>query len=239
MPITLGKIAMTKSIPPASRPAPSFWLPFVVIGLVGMLLGGTITYLALRPNLQSSRDTPVAAAPATNTDSTSHVPPPELTAGLLPAQADHALANFYYDHQNWTEAIRLYNSAIAQGVDTADIHTDLGNAYRFIGRAGEALEQYNRAQLLDPNHEFSLFNLGGLYLEDLKQPAKAIETWNQYLARFPTGRNVEAARQFIAKAKAGAAGAAMEPSAASGSTSATEDLILRQIKTAQPKPAAP
>jgi tetratricopeptide (TPR) repeat protein len=214
------------------RPAPSFWLPFAVIGVVGMLLGATITYLTLRPRLQPPRES-VTATVINNEDPASQLPPPELTAGLLPAQADHALANFYYDHQNWAEAIRLYNSAIKQGIDTADIHTDLGNACRFIGRIDEALAEYTRAQQLDPNHEFSLYNLGGLYLDDLRQPDKAVEIWNQYLVRFPTGRNVDAVRQSIARARSGPAGLAVPAAASSAKTNATEDLILRQIKSGQ------
>lgn len=216
---------------PIERPAPSFWLPFVTVGVVGMLLGATITYLALRPKLQQARE--VAASPVSHQDPTSHLPPPELTAGLLPAQADHARANFYYDHQNWPEAIRLYSSAIKQGVENADIHTDLGNAYRFVGRTDDALAEYTHAQQLDPNHEFSLFNQGGLYLEDLHQPAKAVEIWNQYLARFPAGRNVAAARQLIAQATMGTGGAALPGVTSPEKPSATEDLILRHIKAGE------
>jgi len=223
---------------PAARPTPSFWLPFVVIGLVGLLLGATITYLALRPRLQQSRD-PVAA-PVVAQDPSTHLPSPDLTEGQLPAEADHTRGNFYYDHQNWSEAIRYYNSAIKQGIDNADIHTDLGNAYRFSGRPNDALTEYTRAQQLNPNHEFSLFNLGGLYLEDLRQPDKAVEIWNEYLTRFPAGRNVEAARDFIARAKSGPAGLTSPSATTSAKNSATEDLILRQIKAGQiDKSAAP
>ena len=80
-----------------------------------------------------------------------------------------------------------------------------------------------------------MFNQGGLYLEDLKQPEKAVEIWNQYLVRFPTGRNADAARQLIIRARSGAAGMASPAAATAGSSSATEDLILKQIKSKQDK----
>lgn len=223
---------------PANPPAPSFWLPFVTIGLFGMLLGATLTYLALRPQLQPPAAPP--AAPATpNPDPTTHVPAPELTAGQPPAQADRTLGNFYYDHQNWPQAIQHYEAAIKQGSDDADLRTDLGNAYRFAGRPDDALLQYGLAQKMNPAHEFSLFNQGGLYLEDLKQPAKAIAVWQDYIARFPEGRNVEAARQLIAQARSGVTGLVLPPPAAPGKSSGTEDLILRQIQAGQTKPAKP
>ena len=92
-------------------------------------------------------------------------------------------------------------SAIRARIDDADIRTDLGNAYRFIGRFDDALAQYRRAQQMNPAHEFSLFNQGGLFLEDLKQPAKAIEVWEEYLVRFPDRPECLAARQLIAQAQ--------------------------------------
>jgi tetratricopeptide (TPR) repeat protein len=181
----------------------------------------------------------MASAEAAPTDPTSHLPDPQLTAGQTPAQAERTLGNFYYDHQNWPEAISHYEAAIRQGNDDADIRTDLGNAYRFVHRPDDALAQYRRAQQMNPAHEFSLFNQGGLYLDDLKQPGQAIEIWNQYLTRFPSGRNVESARQLIAQAQAGVTGLVVPPTMAPEKNSATEDLILQQINAGQSKTRKP
>lgn len=170
-----------------SKSASSTWLAFTVIGLCGGLIGATATYLALRPKLSV---TPIAAASLAKTaaDPLAHLPPPELTAGQAPAQAERTLGNFYYDHQNWPAAIRSYQAAIQQGSDDADIRTDLGNAYRFSQGPDDALVQYQLAQKMNSAHEFSLFNQGGLYLEDLHQPQKAITAWREYLRRFPTSQ---------------------------------------------------
>jgi len=230
---------MSKNKPstPVPPPAPSFWLPFATIGLFGILIGATITYLALLPRLQR---TTAAGSPAiVNPDPASHQPEPELTAGQPPAQADRTLGNFYYDHQNWPQAIKHYEAAIKQGSDDADIRTDLGNAYRFAGRPDDALAQYGRAQIMNPLHEFSLFNQGGLYLEDFKQPARAVEIWNEYLTRFPAGQNVEAARQLIAQARAAATGLLLPAAPPAGKSSAAEDLILQQIKAGQTQTGKP
>ncbi len=189
---------MAKSqLPPASENSSSSWLAFALIGLCGILIGATGTYMVLLPRLQRASAAPSTAA---SSDPRTHQPPADLTAGMAPAQADRALGNFYYDHENWTQAIHHYELALRQGADDADTRTDLGNAYRFSGRPGDALAQYHLAQQMNPAHEFSLFNQGGLYLDDLHQPQKAVEIWQEYLARFPQGRNVEAARQLIANA---------------------------------------
>lgn len=224
-----------------------------------MLLGASVTYLALQPQLPGKQ--PVTARtgasptagnvsmPVPNPAPASQLPSPGLTAGQSPAQVDRTLGNFFYDHQNWAQAISHYEAAIRQGSDDADIRTDLGNAYRFTDRPDDALAQYTGAQQMNPEHEFSLFNQGGLYLEDLHDPTKAIEIWREYLSRFPRGRNVAAARQLIAQAQSGATGLTMPPSApTAGDTagptaptpsSSAEDLIMQQILSGRPKTTKP
>ena len=238
---------MAKSQSPSAAPSQSessTWLAFGLIGLCGTLIGATGMYFLLLPKLQREPAS-TAMSPAAQTDPLSHLPTPELTAGLPPAQADRALGNFYYDHQNWPEAIRYYQSAIKQGADDADIRTDLGNAYRFSNRPDDAIVQYQLAQKMNPAHEFSLFNQGGLYLEDLKQPQKAVEIWTEYLRRFPTGRNVAVAQQLLAQAGApqtGAIGAmpgnhpAVAPAAAPSNADVEKLLRLVPPKSTPDKP---
>jgi tetratricopeptide (TPR) repeat protein len=182
------------------------WLALLFVGLTGVLIGATGTYFVLRPQLQRSAPAPTQlAAPGNAGMPADHAPPPSLTAGKTPAQADRALGNFHYDHGNWPLAQKHYEAAIRQGEDDADIRTDLGNVYRFSGRAQEALTQYELAQRMNPQHEFSLFNQGGLFLEEFKDPVRAVAAWNDYLRRFPNGRNAEITRQLIAQANGGAA----------------------------------
>lgn len=235
-------MAKNKTAPPPadSNDAPP-WLAFLFIGLTGALIGSTGTYFVLRPQLHRAAPLTQLASPsspAAAPDSTNHAPPASLTAGLTPARADRALGNFHYDHQNWADAQRHYESALKQGEDDADIRTDLGNVYRFTGRPAEALAQYELAQRMNPQHEFSLFNQGGLFMEEMKDPTRAVAAWNAYLERFPTGRNVAIARQLIAQASGGAA-----PFAAPGTlptqnpsarpVDATEQRLLDLVKQSE------
>ena len=123
-------------------------------------------------------------------------------SGMSAGDAAVALGNFAYDHQRWSEAIRRYDEAIASGVDTADVHTDLGNAFRFSGQPQQALNQYTIAQKLDPQHQNSLFNQISLFTEVLNEPVRAIPICEEFIRRFPTSEKVPAVRAQLARAKA-------------------------------------
>jgi len=67
----------------------------------------------------------------------------------------------------------------------------------------KALDQYRRAQKQNSQHEQSLFNQGGLYAFSLKDDARAIAKWREYLQCFSHGATVAEARKLIAQAKSG------------------------------------
>jgi len=169
-----------------------------------MLLGAAVLGASIFGLVSSQKQTaPVAALTApptpdeTDSDDTDHEPPPMLSEGKTPAQAAVELGNWYFDHKNWKQAIGNYEQAIARGADNADVRTDLGSAYRFDGQPKQALEEYRRAHKMNPRHEHSLFNQGGVYAFDLKDNAKAIEVWREYLKEFPQGENAARARELI------------------------------------------
>ena len=119
------------------------------------------------------------------------------------AEAAVTRGNFAYDHQQWPEAIRNYQEAIASGMDTADVHTDLGNVYRFSGQPQQALAQYETAQRLNPQHENSLYNQISLLAEMLGDPRRAITIGEDFVRRFPNSDKLPAVREQLQRAKAG------------------------------------
>ena len=178
------------------------FLIFVAVCALGAGITGTMLWIQSR---NQSPLVPVTAAPVTTPsthEESTHEPPPNLTMGMPPAQSALTLGNWYYDHQKWPRAIENYQKALSSGLDNADIRTDLGSAFRFDGDAKKALQQYAIAQKENPAHENSLFNQGGVYAFDLKQPQKGIEVWRKYLQQFPQGQNVNEARQLIDKVNA-------------------------------------
>ena len=107
------------------------------------------------------------------------------------------LANWNYDRKDWSHAIEHYEQAIARGADHPDVRTDLGNCFRFVGQAQQALEQYEIAQKENPQHENSLFNQAGLFAEVLHDKARALLIAREFIARFPQSPRAESARKLI------------------------------------------
>lgn len=159
--------------------APILWPRFLVTALLAACLGAVVMYLALRPALTQATQT-----------------------RQMTGQAALALGNRAFDQQDWPSAVRFYSQAIASGVDTPDIRTDLGTAYRSLHQPQKALEEYAAAQKQNPQHENSLLNQGIVYASDLGDAPKAKAIWKLYLARFPQGQHVADVRQFLAEIQA-------------------------------------
>ncbi|MDQ3621148.1 MAG: hypothetical protein M3463_01465 [Verrucomicrobiota bacterium] len=70
----------------------------------------------------------------------------------------------------------------------------------------QALDEYNRAQQLNPLHENSLFNKAGLYVEVMDDREKALLTAREFLSRFPNGGAAPGVRRLVANLEGEAAG---------------------------------
>lgn len=173
----------------------SMW-NYVLTVIVSAAMGAALTWMftsqrsspPVRPAFSSVSPAPIAEA-------TPNV------AGTSPTEAAVVLGNFAYDHQRWPEAIRHYQEAIASGIDNADVHTDLGNAFRFSGQPEQALNQYTVAQRLNPQHENSLFNQISLFTETLNQPGRAVPICEEFIRRFPNSDRLPAVREQLARAR--------------------------------------
>ena len=122
-------------------------------------------------------------------------------SGLSPADAAVVRGNQAYDHQQWADAIREYQDAIAKGRDNPDVRTDLGNALRFSGQPEKALEQYTIAQRQNPQHENSLFNQIGLFIEVMHNPIRAIPVCEEFIRRFPASDKTPRVKEQLQEAK--------------------------------------
>ena len=172
----------------------SLW-NYLLTVIVSATMGAAVTWLIMSQR-STSNVRPVSTAQPN--PMTSAVPD---VSGMPPGEAAVTLGNFAYDHQRWPEAIRRYQEAIASGLDNADVHTDLGNAFRFSGQPEEALSQYTIAQRLNPQHEKSLFNQISLFTETLNQPNRAVPICEEFIRRFPASDKIPAVQQQLARAK--------------------------------------
>ena len=168
--------------------------------IVSAAMGAAVTWLIMSQRSTSNAPTTPPAQPL-QSSATANATAPDVS-GMPAGEAAVTLGNFAYDHQRWPEAVLHYQEAIANGMDNADVHTDLGNSFRFSGQPEQALNQYLIAQKLNPQHENSLFNQISLFSEALNQPSRAVPLCEEFIRRFPNSDKLPAVREQLERAKA-------------------------------------
>ena len=172
----------------------TFW-NYVTTVIVSAAMGAALTWLFMSQRSASQVRSASLAQPSPMSNAAPDV------SGMSAGEAAITLGNLAYDHQRWPEAIRHYEEAIASGIDNADVHTDLGNTFRFSGQPEQALNQYTIAQKLNPQHENSLFNQISLFTEVMGQPQRAIPICEEFIRRFPNSDKLPAVREQLARGK--------------------------------------
>jgi len=100
---------------------------------------------------------------------------PNNLAGLI------ALAHAYAGSNQWDKAITLYEHALRIDQHNADLHTDLGIAFRSAGQEDRALNEFRTAVVNDPLHQNARFHMGIVYAYDKKDYPAAIRVWKELL----------------------------------------------------------
>jgi tetratricopeptide (TPR) repeat protein len=183
-------------------------IQLVLLGVIAFSTGGILMWLLLSNNAKppevSTPATPVAQ-PADQSAFTAvrehQLAQAPNVSGIDPKEAALTLANWSFDHKAWSEAISQYQKAIALGSDNPDVRTDLGSAYRFSGQFEKAIEQYQIANRQNPQHENSLFNLASLYLQNLRQPNKAIALLEDFEHKFPQSGALPRVHELLNEAR--------------------------------------
>jgi cytochrome c-type biogenesis protein CcmH/NrfG len=111
------------------------------------------------------------------------------------------LGNDYFDTRQPQKAIDAYTRALEIRPNSPNVLTDQGVMFRDLGQFDKAVQNFQKANQLDPKHVQSLFNLGVVYLHDLKQPKKAIDTWNKVIQIAPQSEQAQQAKTAIDEAK--------------------------------------
>jgi tetratricopeptide (TPR) repeat protein len=114
-------------------------------------------------------------------------------------QAWTMLANEYYDTDQAQKAINAYNKALELTPGNPNLLTDQGVMFKRIGKFDNALANFEKAQKIDPKHLQSLYNIGIVYSEDLKQPDKALKVWNHYLELDSTSPAAQQVKRLMAQ----------------------------------------
>jgi cytochrome c-type biogenesis protein CcmH/NrfG len=111
------------------------------------------------------------------------------------------LGNDFFDTRQPQKAIDAYGRALDLNPNDANVLTDQGVMYRDLHQFDKAIANFTKANQVDPKHVQSLYNLGVVYLNDLKQPKKAIDTWTKVIQSAPQSDQAQQARVAIDEAK--------------------------------------
>ena len=175
-------------------------LVYIVVALLVGLLGGFLIFSVSSKNKGGSAPVAVPMGSGSPADYTQRIIEAEKIVVQDPKnyQAWVQLANDYFDTEQPQKAVNAYSKALeidSKHPNTPNVLTDMGVMYRKMGLFDKAVENFDKASKLDPKHTQSLFNLGIVYANDLKQNDKAIEAWQRYLAldgMSPQGQQVKA-----------------------------------------------
>ncbi len=192
-----------------------------LIGLaVGLVVGILVGYVVWGSR---GEERPIAAAPIPATGSPLPMGSPFGQPGADPAlpariaqteqmvardpknvQAWIQLGNDYFDLSKQTgdatqrsKSIEAYGKALALNPNDPNVLTDQGVMYRDQGDFQKAVASFQKANQIDPKHVQSLFNLGVVYAQDLKQPDKALAALNRIVEVAPGSPHAAQARQLI------------------------------------------
>jgi len=176
------------------------WKNPIVTAVIGILLGFFVGYLSgqgqgIAPAPKPAASDPHAGIPGAPPLTGQPQMPPEggrtaATANprlleqareletLLakaPANYEHLvqMANTQYDMNDFIKAADYYEKARAVKDDSPDVLTDLGVCYKETGKPKKAVELFDRAADLRPDHWQSRYNAAVVRLFDLNDPAGA------------------------------------------------------------------
>lgn len=111
------------------------------------------------------------------------------------------LGNLYYDHQAYAQAIEYYGRALELRPNDVNVRTDRGTAYWYSGFPEKALAEYDLSLAVNPTHAQTLFNLGVVRRDGMKDPAGAIAAWEKMLAVNPQHPDRARIQEMIAQTR--------------------------------------
>jgi cytochrome c-type biogenesis protein CcmH/NrfG len=171
------------------------WLFVGVTLVVGILAGVLITNRVKSPTPSGPSSAPPSAAlPAVNSQQQI-----SMLEGIVAKDPDNRnawvqLGHNYFDSHQPMKAVEAYGKALALDGNDPDVLTDQGVMFRELGWYDRAVENFTKANRIQPTHAQSLYNLGVVYLYDLKDPVKASAAWEKYLAIDPSGPGADKIR---------------------------------------------
>ncbi len=202
----MNKQERRESEAPTGWTAREAYLLAVVSLLAGLFLGYMIHTPSAPATAQaatSGSSAPAASPMGTPSDAEAAAAPLRLALSSDPKNYELLvqLGNLYYDKQTYSPAIDYYKRALELRPNDVNVRTDLGTAYWYSGYPQNAIAEYQKSLQVEPGHEQTLFNMGVVYKDGLKDPAKALAAWEKLLKLHPDYPNRERTQALIEEAR--------------------------------------
>ncbi len=171
----------------------------VVVALVVGLLGGYLIFSISGKTEVAPVGNNLPVGGGSPTDYQARIAQAEkiVTQDPKNLQAWIQLGNDYFDTEQPQKAINAYAKALELKPDNPNVLTDQGVMYRKVGWYDKAIANFEKAQAIDPRHLQSIYNLGLVYADDLKQPEKAIKAWNRFLELDSTSPTAQQIKRMV------------------------------------------
>lgn len=108
-----------------------------------------------------------------------------------------ALGNAYFDSHQPQKSVDAYAKALELKGDDPDVLTDQGVMLKDLGQFDRAIDNFKKANQINPGHVQSLFNMGVVYLHNLHDVAKARAAWQKVVDNAPNSPQAAEARSQI------------------------------------------
>lgn len=170
---------------------------------IGYLIRGS-SAPAVAVNATAPVSAPSAQAPAPSAESIRVFADPLLQS--LKIDPNHydtlvKLGNLYYDYKVFPEAITYYEKAVKVNAKDVNVLTDLGTSYWYAGFPEKAVVRYEQALAIQPTYAQTLFNLGIVRMDGLKDARGAVAAWEKLLATNPQYVDRQKVQDLLVKAR--------------------------------------
>jgi cytochrome c-type biogenesis protein CcmH/NrfG len=135
--------------------------------------------------------------PPINIDSTIQALEDQAAQSPQDPNAALRLANFFFDHQRFQDAVPWYEKALKLDPKNSDARTDLGTVYFNLGQPQKALEEYKKSLEADPRHEPTIYNMIIVYMEGMHDAAAARAAWEKLHAMDPNYKGLDSLKQKL------------------------------------------
>lgn len=156
---------------------------FAVVALIVGVLAGYLIFSMSADRSKQQESNAIPNGSGSPVDYTNRIAEAEKIVAKDPKnlKAWMSLGNDYFDTEQAQKAVNAYSKVLELQPNDPNVLTDQGVMYRKLGWYDKALENFAKAQQIEPKHLQSLFNAGIVYAVDLKDHVKARPYWKKIL----------------------------------------------------------